>query len=316
MKTIYIGMLTVMAMLSLTACNNKEEVPQEPAAEGIPICFQVSTGDMQSRASHTNANTIDKFGLFIKSATEGVTYPNKNLIFTGKVEGNKRIWTPNENVAWQINPHTVDMIAYYPTDLYKSTESPFRFYGIIKIEENQTVSSYKSDVMTARISKFDPSTLTEGHPIVNLQFQHLMSQLQVVITFPKEAAQEKIDGVQTICVGETMRYGMLNAEKNEVTQLENIGIVNAYQSGIEENIVTFKCILIPQTVDKGKLRVSFFYDGNYYDWTSNQNITFNQNTIHTLNLTVNNATAAQTQSMQSRSWGGHTAYEVISNSMN
>ena len=310
MKTKYLGMLTVMAMLSLTACNNKEDLPQ--AAEGMPICFQVTTGDMQSRASHANANTIDQFGLRIKSKTEGVTYPDKNLTFTGSGEANPKVWTPNENIAWQTNPHKVDIIAYYPIDLHNDIESPFESNTFINIEENQTIDSYKSDVMTAKISDLDPSTLSAGE-VVNLSFQHLMSQLQVVITLPTKASTEKIDG---ICIGGTMRLCWLNRTTNECYDFNNIGNVNVNQAEQTGNSVTFKCILIPQTVTAGKLTVSFIYDGNYYEWVSDQDFTLKQNTIQTLNLEVKDASAAQTQSMQSRSWGGHTAYEVISNSMN
>ena len=100
-------------------------------AEGLPVCFRVSTDGMQSRTSHEDANTIDRFGLRIQSNSEKVVYRDQTITFTGSGEGDLRIWTPDLNIGWRGEIHTVDMIACYP-NLFDFT-NPFETTAFVRV---------------------------------------------------------------------------------------------------------------------------------------------------------------------------------------
>lgn len=99
----------------------------------------------------------------------------------------------------------------------------------------------------------------------------------------------------------------LSTENPVVTANGTDGSITPFK----ESDGTYQCILMPQTVESGKLNVTFTTGGRNFSWTSNQAITFEENHSYALPLEVAGASLSLKKSVKARTWDVTAENEVL-----
>lgn len=291
-----------VGLLGLTACSNDNDFPLSEEA-GQEMRFQVDVNSLQTRASHADASIFNDFGISITSATGNQGYNWNNVQVVASGIGQSRTWAPIQPMYWKYGKQTVNVLAYTPFNadapagLVQTKKFP------VSVSVQQGPNEYESDVLVYKGTGINPVDVNGSFKALEIPFQHVMSQLNVNVTF-QGYSQAAIEAVNQITLGGTVLKGNCNFSKLPIKVTSNniaATPITVAKSGGENQTVAYSAILVPQTVKSGKLTVAFSIDGWDYTWTSAQEYTFVENTSYTLNITANdsNTTAA---SIQSRAW--------------
>lgn len=269
------------------------------------VRFNVGVNIPQTRASHsTDGSDVDEFGICItNSANPKYTYTNIQV--TGS---NITGWTPTQQMLWQNSTQAVDIVAYSPyVKGYFSTSSTT--YPV-RVEKTQTKDSYKSDFLICKKSGFVPGDAENGlvNGKLNLAFKHALSQLTITVTLGTEFNATELvttNPITDLKVNGTYNEGTCNFTKKSDfvtattsdfvtgTPSEPVAVApfehENFKAATEKTSnakATYRCLLIPQTIEKGKFSVSFKLNGEPYTWTSDNAVTLAENTDYTLALTA------------------------------
>lgn len=292
-------LMAAALVTGFAACSSDDDMS---TANNFPqdgvVRFNVGVNIPQTRASHsTDGSDVTEFGICItNSANSNYTY--NNIQVTGN---NITGWTPTPQMLWQNSTQAVDIVAYSPyvTGYYYTSSTDYP----VMVEETQTKDSYKSDFLICKKSNFVPGNAENGlvNGKLNLAFKHALSQLSITVTLGTEFNATELVTTNLITdlkVNGTVIKGTCDFTKtSDFVTAKTTSIPVAVAPFEHENFkaatektsnakATYQCLLIPQTIEKGKFSVSFKLNGEPYTWTSDQAVTLAENTDYTLALTV------------------------------
>ena len=291
-----------VGLWGLTACSNDKDFPQlEETRE--EVCFQVDVNSLQARASHADASTFDDFGISIVSASGNQNYDWNNVKVTASGTETSRTWTPAQSMYWKYGQQTIDVLAYTPfkanvANLAQNTKLP------VSVSAQQGPEKYESDFLVYKEKGINPVTSDGKFNTLDVNFKHVMSQLNINLTF-QGYSEAAISDVKRIKLGGTVLKGTCNFTKTKTLVAptkDAAAVITVEKAGKTQQTVAYTAILVPQTVKSGNLSVSFSIDGWDYTWKSTETYTFEENTSYTLNITAKDSNTIAA-SIQSRAWG-------------
>lgn len=256
-----------------------------------------------TKGSYTTDN-ITEFDLIVTDHTKAA-YSFNNTKFS-KSSGE---WVSEKTLLWGGAKDTVTVYAVAPCfkdrDLWDTQDfDRLPFYDTMcEIEAEQSEESKSPDYLcwvgSYQSAKTVDKCLTDGK--LKIEFTHMLSLVRITFRLGTEfnnggipqsniISDVVISGTSRSFWITTMMYdGKLSAYVPVQVIASDVKPYNTewHAAAAETGNCTsvYECILVPQTVSVGELKISFKAGGKAYEWVAPE-LTFSPNSVHTLTLKV------------------------------
>lgn len=265
--------LTMAAAALMMAACSSEDVPQVDSATNTPIQIHAMVAELESRAGYGGTVLPDNFYLSVAN-TNNPTYSYSNV----EVTKSGSEWVPEETMLWQNSESTVYV-----------TAATFSLDGAqnlaVQTDQSTDANVIASDhLYMAETSQTYAATTEKAAGVINVDFNHLMSKVNLTITLANEFdyATNPISDVTFQGTVARRNYNAGNwTNINGVTATD----ITACGVGYTQPTATYEVILVPQTISSG-FAVQFQIDGRLFKWTSDDAVTLDSGKQYTLALTA------------------------------
>ena len=189
------------------------------------------------------------------------------------------------------------------------------------ITADQTTQSVANDLLYYYKSDLVPGTeLKDGK--LNIQFNHAFSMIDIIVTLGTEYSK-KDNPINEVIVGGSKLWATIdvtNSKRKGVAYASTMGTnpetdiittpgtFTMAQTDLENSKAAYSCILIPQTIEANKFKVTLKTSSKTYVWTSPDAITLKTGHRYTLDLTMGkDVVTAQKGNISAGSWTEGTA---------
>lgn len=321
MKAIqFLGMTAFMAAM-LTGCSNDSDLAHSNFPDDNIIRVTAGVNGAVTRADQLGTELNSNFSLTVinkdplKENERDNIYSYGNKFF--QKQGSE--WICNTILLWQDAETPVDVAALAPAIDDMTFNGIYHYKEKIKILEysisdNQETPKPENDLLYYYKSDLVPGTeLKDGK--LNIQFNHAFSMIDIIVTLGTEYSNKE-NPINKVIVGGSKLKATV-----DVTDRNGYGVAYASTEGEnpETDIITtpvtfnkaetdhstakFSCILIPQTIDANKFKVTLKTSSKTYVWTSPNAITLEPGHKYTLALTMGrDKLTAQKGNISAGSW--------------
>lgn len=336
MKAIqFLGMTAFMAAM-LTGCSNDSDLAHSnfPDDNIIRVTAGVNGAVTRADPMGTELNSDFKFSLtVVNKDTENeynYKYTHENKIFQ-KI-GTE--WICNDILLWQDAETKVDVAALAPV-----IDKDWIFLGILNyknqfqtlpysITADQNPQKPENDLLYYYKSNLVPKDALNSSGKLDIQFNHAFSMIDINVTLGTEYSQQENPIKEVIVGGSKLKatIDVANSEGKGVAYASTPGETSTTGENPETDIITtpgtftkattdeekskaaYSCILIPQTIDANKFKVTLKTSSKTYVWTSPSAITLETGHKYTLALTMGkDKLTAQKGNISAGSWKEGTA---------
>ena len=321
MKAIqFLGMTAFMAAI-LTGCSNDSELAHSNFPDDNIIRVTAGVNGAVTRAETLGTELNSNFSLTVinkdplKENERDNIYSYGNKFFQKK--GSE--WICNDILLWQDAETKVDVAALAPAINemtfngiyhYKKKIQPLKY----SITADQKTRSVANDLLYYYKSDLIPGTeLKDGK--LNIQFNHAFSMIDIIVTLGTEYSNKDNPISEVIVGGSKLKatvdvtnrngYGVAYAStEGENPETDIITIPGEFtMATTDHSTAKFSCILIPQTIDANKFKVTLKTSSKTYVWTSPSAITLETGHKYTLALTMGrDKLTAQKGNISAGSW--------------
>lgn len=325
MKAIqFLGMTAFMAAM-LTGCSNDSDLAHSNFPDDNIIRVTAGVNGAVTRAETMATELNNKFSLtVVNKDTENeynYKYTHENRIFQ-KI-GTE--WICNTILLWQDAETPVDVAALAPV-----IDKDWIFLGILgnqnqfrtleyEITADQTTQKPENDLLYYYKSNLVPGTeLKDGK--LDIQFNHAFSMIDIIVTLGTEYSNKDNPINEVIVGGSKLKatIDVTNSEgvaypstmgENPETDITTIPVkFNKATTDQENSTAVSSCILIPQTIEANKFKVTLKTTSKTYVWTSPSAITLQTGHKYTLELKMGkDKLTAQKGNISAGSWTEGTA---------
>ncbi len=325
MKAIqFLGMTAFMAAM-LTGCSNDSDLAHSNFPADNIIRVTAGVNGAVTRADQLGTELDSKFSLtVVNKDTENeynYKYTHENRIFQ-KI-GTE--WICNTILLWQDAETPVDVAALAPV-----IDKDWIFLGILgnqnqfrtleyEITADQKTQKPENDLLYYYKSNLVPGTeLKDGK--LDIQFNHAFSMIDIIVTLGTEYSNKDNPINEVIVGGSKLKatIDVTNSEgvaypstmgENPETDITTIPVkFNKATTDQENSTAVSSCILIPQTIEANKFKVTLKTSSKTYVWTSSEDITLETGHKYTLALTMGkDKLTAQKGNISAGSWTEGTA---------
>lgn len=235
MKKIF---LFAAVALSLTACNNDDNLIDQPVAAKISASI---SGGNHTRASETSWDVGDQIGVTMVGRYQNIVYTTTGG--DGKFEGNA-LYFKNKR-------EPVNLVAYYPFSGTEGTSTGLIEANTSGANQNKTDQA-KFDFLFAK-----KDNVTGLNPEVKFDFSHQMSQITLIF---KDGTGMDVSKIKSYQIDGLVLEGSFNAETGVCatqTDVESSPLAITLSDGDvvnEEEIPSL--IIFPQTVENATLKIT------------------------------------------------------------
>lgn len=326
MKAIqFLGMTAFMAAM-LTGCSNDSDLAHSnfPDDNIIRVTAGVNGAVTRAETEELNSNfsltVVNKDPLKENERDNKYTYGNMFFKKTGTE------WICNDILLWQDAETKVDVAALAPAidemTFRKSYDSwnekiTTMEYSIIA---DQTTQSEANDLLYYYKSNLVPKDALNSDGKLDIQFNHAFSMIDIIVTLGTEYSQQENPINKVIVGGSKLKatIDVANSEGNvayastgtnpETDIITTPGTFTKATTDEEKSKAAYSCILIPQTIDANKFKVTLKTSSKTYVWTSSEDITLETGHRYTLALTMGkDKLTAQKGNISADSWKEGTA---------
>lgn len=324
MKAIQFLSMTAFMAAMLTGCSNDSDLAHSNFPDDNIIRVTAGVNGTVTRAETMGTELNSDFSLtVINKATlkEGensnkYTYGNR---FFKKTDTE---WICNDILLWQDADTKVDVAALAPAiDNTTFRDSyDFRDEKITTMEysitADQTTQIPKNDLLYYYKSDLVPGTeLKDGK--LDIQFNHAFSMIDIIVTLGTEYSNKENPINKVIVGGSKLKatIDVANSEGNGVAYpsesgnnpetdiITTPGTFTKATTDEEKSKAAYSCILIPQTIDANKFKVTLKTSSKTYVWTSPSAITLKSGHKYTLELKMGkDKLTAQKGNISAGSW--------------
>ena len=322
MKAIqFLGMTAFMAAM-LTGCSNDSELAHSNFPADNIIRVTAGVNGAVTRAETLGTELDNKFSLtVVNKDTENeynYKYTHENKIFQ-KI-GTE--WICNDILLWQDAETKVDVAALAPAIDNTTFRDSYDFWNEkittmeYSITADQKTQSEANDLLYYYKSNMDPGKeLKDGK--LNIQFNHAFSMIDINVTLGTEYSNKDNPISEVIVGGSKLKatidvansdgkgvaYASTTGENPETDITTTPGEFTKATNNEEKSKAVFSCILIPQTIEANKFKVTLKTSSKTYVWTSPDAITLKTGHRYTLDLTMGkDVVTAQKGNISAGSW--------------
>lgn len=326
MKAIqFLGMTAFMAAM-LTGCSNDSELAHSNFPDDNIIRVTAGVNGAVTRADQLGTELNSNFSLTVinkaplKEGENSNKYTYGNRIFEKTGTGTE--WSCRDILLWQDAETKVDVAALAPaidkTTFSKSYDSWNEKITTMEysITADQKTQSEANDLLYYYKSNMDPGKeLKDGK--LNIQFNHAFSMIDINVTLGTEYSNKDNPISEVIVGGSKLKatidvansedkgvaYASTTGENPETDITTTPGEFTKATNNEEKSKAVFSCILIPQTIEANKFKVTLKTSSKTYVWTSPDAITLKTGHRYTLDLTMGkDVVTAQKGNISAGSW--------------
>lgn len=304
MKAIqFLGMTAFMAAM-LTGCSNDSDLAHSNFPDDNIIRVTAGVNGAVTRAetvaplnSNFSLTVVNKAPLKENERYSMYSYGNKFF------QKNGSEWICNTPLLWQDADTKVDVAALAPAINEMTFNGIYNYMQKIQtleysISDNQETKSEvnKNDLLYYYQSDLVPRTALNSDGKLDIQFNHAFSMIDIIVTLGTEYSNKE-NPINKVIVGGSKLKATV-----DVTNSNGVAYASTKGENPETDIITtpgeftmattdhstakFSCILIPQTIDANKFKVTLKTSSKTYVWTSPSAITLETGHRYTLNLTM------------------------------
>ena len=289
----------LLTLLGGVGCS-KQQAVQSPAEGNFPAdhVIRVAPQVAATKGSYT-ADNLTKFDLLVEDSNNP-KYTYSNTVFEKGESG----WTSDSLLLWSKSDAEVLVYAIAPSVGTEGSVSVSAVNGdgaSLEVQAEQSKDDFSSDFLgwASGQKKVDDLLGTDGK--LSFAFTHLLTRFTVTFKLGTEfnvSGVPQSDIISDVVVSGTARDFKLKGKSPDWTSFTvepgtaasdikpyNVGWTSAENAQGNCSSV-YDCILVPQTVAKGGLKISFKAAGKNYEWVSAADYTLNGNTAYTLTLKV------------------------------
>lgn len=326
MKAIqFLGMTAFMAAM-LTGCSNDSELAHSNFPDDNIIRVTAGVNGAVTRAEETMGTELDSnFSLTVinkaplKEGERYSTYSYGNKFF----QKNGSEWICSTPLLWQDAETKVDVAALAPAIDNTTFRDSYDFWNEkittmeYSISDNQKTQKPENDLLYYYKSDLVPKEALKSSGKLNIQFNHAFSIIDIIVTLGTEYSNKEnpineviVGGSKlkaTIDVANSEGYGVAypsESGNNPETDITTIPVTfNKATTDQENSTAVSSCILIPQTIDANKFKVTLKTSSKTYVWTSPSAITLKSGHKYTLELKMGkDKLTAQKGNISAGSW--------------
>ena len=338
MKAIqFLGMTAFMAAM-LTGCSNDSELAHSnfPADNIIRVTAGVNGAVTRAETLGTELNSNFKFSLTVinkaplKEGENSNKYTYGNMIF----KKTSTEWICDKILLWQDAKTPVDVAALAPASSSDTFYDSYDFWDEkitpmeYSITADQNPQKPENDLLYYYKSNLVPKDALNSSGKLDIQFNHAFSMIDINVTLGTEYSQQENPIKEVIVGGSKLKatIDVANSEGKGVAYASTPGETSTTGENPETDITTtpgtftmaqtdqknstaeYSCILIPQTIDANKFKVTLKTSSKTYVWTSPSAITLKTGHKYTLALTMGrDKLTAQKGNISAGSWKEGTA---------
>lgn len=321
MKAIqFLGMTAFMAAM-LTGCSNDSDLAHSNFPDDNIIRVTAGVNGAVTRAETPGTELNSNFSLTVvnkASWKEGERYSRYsygNKFFQKK--GSE--WICNDILRWQDADTKVDVAALAPAIDDMTFNGIYNYMQKIQtleysISDNQETQSEANDLLYYYKSDLVPRTeLKDGK--LNIQFNHAFSMIDIIVTLGTEYSNKdnpinkviiggsKLKATVDVTNSNGVAYASRKGENPETDIITTPGEFTMATTNEKKSKAVFSCILIPQTIEANKFKVTLKTSSKTYVWTSPTAITLETGHRYTLDLTMGkDVVTAQNGNISAGSW--------------
>lgn len=314
MKAIqFLGMTAFMAAM-LTGCSNDSELAHSNFPDDNIIRVTAGVNGAVTRAETVGTELNSDFRLtVVNEGSDKYTYGNKIFKKTDSE------WSCSDILLWQDAETPVAVAALAPVinswdfnNIYNNQDK-FQIFEYV-ISENQNPQEPGNDLLYYYESNLVPGEALKGGKL-NIQFNHAFSMIDIIVTLGTEYSKKdnpinevivggsKIRATLDITNSKGVAYASTMGTNPETDIITTPGTFTMAQTDLENSKAAYSCILIPQTIDANKFKVTLKTSSKTYVWTSPDAITLEIGHRYTLNLTMGkDKLTAQKGNISAGSW--------------
>lgn len=315
MKAIqFLGMTAFMAAM-LTGCSNDSELAHSNFPDDNIIRVTAGVNGAVTRAETLGTELNSDFRLtVVNEGSDKYTYGNKIFKKTDSE------WSCSDILLWQDAETPVAVAALAPVinswdfnNIYNNQDK-FQIFEYV-ISENQNPQKPGNDLLYYYKSNLVPKTALNSDGKLNIQFNHAFSMIDIIVTLGTEYSKKdnpinevivggsKIRATLDITNSKGVAYASTMGTNPETDIITTPGTFTMAQTDLENSKAAYSCILIPQTIDANKFKVTLKTSSKTYVWTSPDAITLETGHRYTLNLTMGrDKLTAQKGNISAGSW--------------
>lgn len=262
------------SLISFSTACNKQDTSDNLSSPDVPLKL---IGGIKARTTiENNWDTGNSIGIIIfDTQTNNPTLPKNNYQYMATQDG----------TIGSFSPASAENIAYYPTDGAKVDVMGYYPYTT-SIGEGQSVTIHTTDQSDLSCLDFLTSERAYGHssnnPEVELEFVHRMAKLDITLDALQSETEEELKDA-SLCISGTNLNATWSLAENKFASKGDIG-------NISIPIINGKkatAIIIPTTAEN---ELSFTVTTANHTYTANYAYNFEEGTINTLNLHLEDKT--------------------------
>lgn len=324
MKAIqFLGMTAFMAAM-LTGCSNDSDLAHSNFPDDNIIRVTAGVNGAVTRAETLGTELKSNFSLTVvnkaplKEGERYSIYSYGNKFFQKK--GSE--WICNDILLWQDADTKVDVAALAPAINEMTFNGIYNYMQKIQtleysISDNQETPSVKNDLLYYYQSDLVPRTALNPDGKLDIQFNHAFSMIDINVTLGTEYSN-KDNPINKVIIGGSklkatvdvtnrngygVAYASTEGENPETDIITTPGEFTMATTNEKKSKAVFSCILIPQTIEANKFKVTLKTSSKTYVWTSPTAITLETGHRYTLDLTMGkDVVTAQNGNISAVSW--------------
>lgn len=325
MKAIqFLGMTAFMAAM-LTGCSNDSELTHSnfPDDNIIRVTAGVNGAVTRTETLGTELNSDFSLTVINKAPLNEGEHSNKytygNRIF--KKTGTE--WICSDILLWQDAETKVDVAALAPAIDNTTFRDSYDFWNEkittmeYSITADQKTQSVANDLLYYYKSDLVPKEALNASGKLDIQFNHAFSMIDINVTLGTEYSK-KDNPINEVIVGGSklkatidvansedngVAYASTKGENPEANIITTPGTFTKATTDEENSKAAYSCILIPQTIEANKFKVTLKTSSKTYVWTSPNAITLETGHRYTLELKMGkDKLTAQKGNISAGSW--------------
>lgn len=325
MKAIqFLGMTAFMAAM-LTGCSNDSDLAHSNFPDDNIIRVTAGVNGAVTRAETLGTELNSDFSLTVinkaplKEGEHSNKYTYGNRIF--KKTGTE--WICNDILLWQDAETKVNVAALAPAIDNTTFRDSYDFWNEkittmeYSISDNQKTQKPENDLLYYYKSDLVPKEALKSSGKLNIQFNHAFSMIDIIVTLGTEYSKKDNPISEVIVGGSKLKatidvansedngvaYASTKGENPEANIITTPGTFTKATTDEENSKAAYSCILIPQTIEANKFKVTLKTSSKTYVWTSPNAITLETGHRYTLDLRMGkDKLTAQKGNISAGSW--------------
>lgn len=328
MKAIqFLGMTAFMAAM-LTGCSNDSELAHSnfPADNIIRVTAGVNGAVTRAETLGTELNSNFSLTVINKAPLKEGEHSNKYTYGNRIFKKTDSKWICSTILLWQDAETKVDVAALAPAIDDMTFRDSYDFWNEkittmeYSITADQTTQSVANDLLYYYKSDLVPKDALNSDGKLDIQFNHAFSMIDIIVTLGTEYSQQENPIKEVIVGGSKLKatIDVANSEGNvayastgtnpETDIITTPGTFTKAETDKDNSKAAYSCILIPQTIEANKFKVTLKTSSKTYVWTSPDAITLEIGHRYTLDLKMGkDKLTAQKGNISAVSWTEGTA---------